>query len=79
MCMLLLKMQLTQSKTDTAKATCFCRSILSVVEPHSRSVVPLAISGIRVAEVTGFITTLSVDKPRCFVIAVTTFIHKSIE
>src|SRR5215831_10692233 len=33
--------------------TCFCRSRLLVVEPHSRSTVPLAISGIRVAEVTG--------------------------
>src|SRR5271165_2371314 len=32
--------------------TCFARSALFVVEPHSRSTVPFAISGIRVEEVT---------------------------
>src|ERR1700686_1238331 len=33
--------------------TCFWRSALLVVEPHSRSTVPFAISGMRVADVTG--------------------------
>ena len=33
--------------------TCFCRSRLLVVEPHSRSMVPFAIGGIWVAEVPG--------------------------
>src|SRR6267143_1750490 len=37
--------------------TCFCRWRLLVVEPHSRSTVPFAINGIRVAEVTGFSLT----------------------
>ena len=41
------------------KATCFWRSRLLVVEPHSRSIVPFAISGMRVAEVTGFSLTSS--------------------
>ena len=34
-------------------ATCFSRSALLVVEPHSRSMVPLASSGMRFDEVTG--------------------------
>src|SRR3954464_4839296 len=38
-------------------ATWFCRSRLFVVDPHSRSTVPLAISGIRVADVTGLSLT----------------------
>ena len=41
--------------------TCFCRSALFVVEPHSRSMVPLAISGIRVEEVTGLSLTSSLS------------------
>jgi hypothetical protein len=32
--------------------TCCCRSTLLVVLPHSRSIVPLAISGIRDGDVT---------------------------
>ena len=41
------------TKWVMVKATCFSRSRLLVVEPHSRSTVPLAISGMRVDEVTG--------------------------
>src|SRR5258708_32187596 len=40
-------------KCVLVKATCFRRSALLVVDPHSRSIVPLANSGIRVDEVTG--------------------------
>src|SRR5438034_10670165 len=35
------------------KETCFRRSALLVVEPHSRSMVPLASNGMRVDDVTG--------------------------
>ena len=35
------------------KATCFCRSRLLVVEPHSMSTVPFCTSGMRFCEVTG--------------------------
>src|SRR5260221_11608926 len=35
-------------------ATCFRRSELLVVDPHSRSMVPLASNGIRVDDVTGW-------------------------
>jgi hypothetical protein len=45
------------TKCVIVKATCFWRSRLLVVEPHSRSIVPFAISGMRVAEVTGFSLT----------------------
>ena len=33
--------------------TCFCRSTLLVVDPHSRSIVPFCISVIRFCDVTG--------------------------
>src|SRR5437660_716935 len=39
------------------KATCFRRSGLLVVDPHSRSMVPLASNGIRVDDVTGLNST----------------------
>ena len=45
------------TKWVMVNATCFWRSRLLVVEPHSRSMVPFAISGIRVAEVTGLSLT----------------------
>ena len=41
----------------STNATCCWRSMLFVVEPHSRSTVPLAISGMRVADVTGSVST----------------------
>src|SRR6516164_5320270 len=41
------------TKCVMVNETCFWRSRLLVVEPHSRSTVPLAINGMRVAEVTG--------------------------
>ena len=45
--------RLAVTKVVTTKDTCCWRSRLLVVEPHSISTVPFAISGIRVAEVTG--------------------------
>src|SRR5881397_2444380 len=50
----LLTKRFAVTKCVIVKATCFWRSRLLVVEPHSRSTVPLAIRGMRVAEVTGF-------------------------
>src|SRR5882724_836512 len=43
------------------KATCFRRSGLLVVDPHSRSMVPLASKGIRVEDVTGVNSTCSLS------------------
>src|SRR5438045_4505246 len=45
--------------------TCFKRSGLLVVEPHSRSMVPLASNGMRVDDVTGFNSTLSLSSSFC--------------
>ena len=42
--------RLAVTKCVMVKETCFCRSRLLVVEPHSRSMVPFAINGMRVAE-----------------------------
>ncbi|MNC85638.1 hypothetical protein D3C83_12480 [compost metagenome] len=55
-----------------ANHTCFWRSRLLVVEPHSIWMVPFAISGMRVAEVTGFSLTSSFFSLRCALIASTT-------
>ncbi len=51
------------------KPACFWRSTLLVVEPHSRSIVPLAISGMRVAEVTGLSLTSILSSFRCVLTA----------
>ena len=48
------------------KATCFRRSALLVVEPHSRSMVPLASNGIRVDDVTGLNSTSSLSSLSSF-------------
>src|ERR1700761_550098 len=45
--------RLAVRKWVLVKATCFWRSALLVVDPHSRSMVPLASRGIRVDDVTG--------------------------
>src|SRR3981081_4103493 len=42
--------------------TCFWRSALLVVEPHSRSTVPFALRGMRVAEVTGLSLTSGLSR-----------------
>jgi hypothetical protein len=47
------------TKVVGAKATCFCRASLLVVEPHSRSTVPLVTSGMRFCEVTAWCWTFS--------------------
>src|ERR1700676_5684803 len=49
--------RLAVRKCVLVNQTCFCRSALLVVEPHSRSTVPLAISGMRGADVTGLSLT----------------------
>src|SRR5258705_11070315 len=51
--------------------TCFWRSALLVVEPHSRSTVPFAINGMRVAEVTGLSLTSSLSSLSSFFTAST--------
>jgi len=60
------------------KPTCFSRSRLLVVEPHSRSIVPLAISGIRVADVTGLSATFRFGMLSLALTASTTFMQMSI-
>src|SRR3989304_4434210 len=51
--------RLAVTKVVTANHTCFWRSRLLGVEPHSRSMVPFAISGMRFAEVTSWYLTSS--------------------
>ena len=51
--------RLAVTKCVMVNDTCFWRSRLLVVEPHSRSMVPFAISGMRFAEVTGLSLTSS--------------------
>src|SRR5215813_3441941 len=67
--------------TNTVKenATCFCRLVMLAVEPHSMSTVPLATSGMRVAEVTGLYLTSRLGVPRFAFTASTTCRHSSIE
>src|ERR1700737_5151413 len=59
--------------------TCFCRSALFVVLPHSRSIVPLAKSGMRVDAVTGVYVTSSVSSFNSCFTASTIFAQISIE
>src|SRR6202022_4803245 len=49
--------RLAVRKWVLVKAICFWRSTLLVVEPHSRSMVPLASNGMRVDDVTGLSLT----------------------
>ena len=46
--------RLAVTKWVCVNHTCSCRATLLVVEPHSRSIVPFAISGMRFAEVTSW-------------------------
>ena len=61
------------------KETCCWRSVLFVVEPHSRSIVPLAISGMRVADVTGTVSTVRFGSFSSVLTASTIFMQRSIE
>src|ERR1700704_5625677 len=70
--------RLAVRKWVLVKETCFWRSALLVVEPHSRSTVPLAISGIRLAEVTSWYLTSSFGIFRSALTASTIFAHRSI-
>src|SRR5262247_494918 len=67
------------TKNVKENATCFCRFVMLAVEPHSMSTVPLATSGMRVAEVTGLYLTSRFGVPRCAFTASTTCRHRSIE
>ena len=49
----LVRSRVPTMKIVVEKETCFCRSRLFVVEPHSRSIVPFWTSGIRFCDVTG--------------------------
>jgi len=51
--------RLAVTKWGDGEHTCSCRAKLFVVEPHSRSIVPFAISGMRFAEVTSWYLTSS--------------------
>src|SRR5258708_31619843 len=58
--------------------TCFWRSALLVVDPHSRSMVPLANNGMRVDDVTGLDSTTSLSSLSSFLTASTMREHVSI-
>ncbi|CFO07009.1 Uncharacterised protein [Bordetella pertussis] len=71
--------RLPVTKVVTEKATCFWQSSVLDVEAHSRSMVPLPISGMRVAEVTGrYLTWISSRLMRVFT-ASTMRVQMSIE
>src|SRR3979411_2948669 len=53
------------------KETCFGRSALLVVDPHSRSMVPLASNGMRVDDVTGLNSVASLSSLSSFFTAST--------
>jgi hypothetical protein len=55
-----------------AKATCLARSLLLVVEPHSMSMVPFCISGMRFCEVTDCVATFRSARPVAFLTCSTT-------
>ncbi len=59
-------------------ATCFWRSTLLVVDPHSMSMVPFCSSGMRLPEVTGCRLTLRFGILSSALTASTTFMHRSI-
>ena len=73
----LLTNRVAVTKWVIVNATCFWRSRLLVVEPHSRSMVPFAISGIRVADVTGLSLTWRFGIFSSNLTASTIFPHRS--
>jgi len=54
-----------------ANVTCLARSLLLVVLPHSRSMVPFCSSGMRLAEVTAWRCTFRSARPVVFLISST--------
>src|SRR3979490_3507069 len=58
-------------KGGLVKETCFRRSALLVVDPHSRSMVPLASNGMRVDDGTGVNSTASLSSLSSFFTAST--------
>src|SRR5262245_11058820 len=67
------------TKNVKENPTCFCRLVMLAVEPHSMSTVPLATSGMRVAEVTGLYLTVRPARPSFAFTASATCLHSSIE
>src|ERR1700688_1321528 len=65
--------RLAVRKWVLVKEICFWRSALLVVEPHSRSMVPLASKGMRGDDVTGLSLTSSLSSLNSFVTASTIF------
>src|SRR6202022_936253 len=63
--------RLAVRKWVLVKEICFCRSALLVVDPHSRSMVPLASNGMRVDDVTGLSLTSSLSSLSSFFTAST--------
>src|SRR2546429_157229 len=63
--------RLAVRKWVLVKEICFWRSALLVVEPHSRSMVPLASNGMRVDDVTGLSLTSSLSSLSSFFTAST--------
>src|SRR3979411_2651466 len=63
--------RLAVRKRVLVNQTCFWRSALLVVEPHSRATVPLAISGMRVGEGQGLSLTSSLSSLSSFFTAST--------
>src|SRR5215469_17400677 len=59
--------------------TCCCRTVILAVEPHSMSTVPLATSGMRVAEVTGLYLIFRFGAANFAFTASTTCLHNWIE
>ena len=66
------------TKMTGEKATCFCRSRLLVVEPHSRSALPEVIASMRVSEVTASHFS-AISRPSASPIASPSFLQSSIE
>ena len=62
-----------------ANATCFCRSRVLVVEPHSRSILPSSSAGMRLADVTGTNLTSSRGSFSSALTASATRRHRSTE
>ena len=67
------------TKVATEKATCFWRSALLAVPPHSMSYVPFCRSGMRLDEFTGTYFTASFARPSLDLSPSTMGAHRSIE
>ena len=66
-------------KMKLEKSTCLRRDSVTVLEPHSMSACPLAMTSKRVCVVTGTYLTFRPVTPICRSISVTIRLHRSIE